>query len=87
MQIQYELPLSPLTAMGAPAPVPPAIKATNTSPLRIKLLDLKECMCRWPIGDPRSADFYFCGRQKQAGSSYCEHHSRIAIRPIERSRG
>jgi GcrA cell cycle regulator len=69
---------------AAPAAV---IETTIPAPLRVKLLDLKECMCRWPIGDPKSADFHFCGRQKATGSSFCEHHSRIAFRPTERSQG
>jgi hypothetical protein len=26
--------------------------------------------CRWPIGDPRDADFHFCGAQKVSGRPY-----------------
>lgn len=32
--------------------------------------------CRWPLGDPQLADFYFCGKGKVAGHSYCEFHVR-----------
>ncbi len=79
--IQYELPFpSLMTAISAPATALPAIEATIPTALRVNLLDLKECMCRWPIGDPQSRDFHFCGRQKTAGSSYCEHHARIGTR-------
>ncbi len=64
-------------------PVTPAVVEAVTAPSRhIGLLDLKESMCRWPIGDPASHDFHFCGCQKQAGSSYCEHHARIAFKPL-----
>lgn len=80
--IQYELPFPPLmTAINAPALVrPPIIEMTIRAPMRVKLLDLKECMCRWPIGDPQSRDFHFCGQRKTAGSSYCAHHARIGTR-------
>ena len=30
--------------------------------------------CRWPIGDPRDADFHFCGAHQALGRPYCEHH-------------
>jgi GcrA cell cycle regulator len=37
--------------------------------------------CRWPIGDPNAAGFYFCGRTKQASGPYCGHHAGIAYGP------
>lgn len=43
----------------------------------VQLVDLKNNMCRWPIGDPHDEDFHFCGCQKTRGS-YCEHHARLA---------
>lgn len=30
--------------------------------------------CRWPIGDPRHADFHFCGAQSVLGRPYCTEH-------------
>lgn len=33
--------------------------------------------CRWPIGDPKSPTFRFCGVEKERGS-YCVDHYRIA---------
>lgn len=35
--------------------------------------------CRWPIGDPRDADFGFCGRTRVDGS-YCRGHAQVAFR-------
>ena len=29
--------------------------------LRVTIVDLKEAMCRWPLGDPTSPDFRYCG--------------------------
>jgi GcrA cell cycle regulator len=48
---------------------------------RANIMTLKESMCRWPIGDPASEDFYFCGRKKNGSIPYCEHHARLAYQP------
>jgi GcrA cell cycle regulator len=42
---------------------------------------LTECSCRWPIGDPQTADFHFCGKNKVTGLPYCEFHARRAFQP------
>lgn len=47
----------------------------------VRLIDLQSWHCRWPLGDPRSDDFRFCGCQKAIGS-YCEHHARIACQSV-----
>jgi GcrA cell cycle regulator len=65
--------------------VPSIVEELNIpAALRIDLLDLKECMCRWPVGDPQDENFHFCGRQKSHGVSYCEHHARVAFQPAAR---
>lgn len=53
---------------------------------RVTMATLTECSCRWPIGDPASADFYFCGQKKVPGTPYCEFHARIAFQPASRNR-
>jgi GcrA cell cycle regulator len=55
----------------------------NVIPLgqRRTLLELTEDTCRWPIGDPGSADFYFCGGQAPTVGPYCAYHSRLAYQP------
>lgn len=38
--------------------------------------------CQWPIGDPRSPAFRFCGdARRDDGTSYCAHHHGIAYVP------
>lgn len=37
-------------------------------------------MCRWPIGDPDTSDFTFCGRPQDGGRPYCEGHARVAYK-------
>ena len=48
---------------------------------RKSIQTLTECSCRWPIGDPQSADFHFCGKNKVTGLPYCEFHARRAFQP------
>ncbi len=53
---------------------------------RLTLLQLNEHTCKWPIGDPLTPDFYFCGREHDEGRPYCEFHSRRAYHQIEKKR-
>lgn len=39
---------------------------------------LEHSDCRWPIGDPRHADFHFCGAQQVLGKPYCKQHAELA---------
>lgn len=50
---------------------------------RASILTLKECNCRWPIGDPADPDFHFCGRESLENGPYCEYHARIAYQPAQ----
>jgi len=40
----------------------------------VSLLELTSSSCRWPIGDPKDADFHFCGKEVVPGKNYCEKH-------------
>lgn len=55
-------------------------------PGTVTLLDLKERMCKWPIGDPGDEDFRFCGSKSQVGQPYCAEHCTMAFQPTGRSR-
>ena len=54
----------------------------NVVPLSIKvtIIELKDAMCRWPLGDPTSADFRYCGAGT-ATSPYCTYHFKLAYQP------
>jgi GcrA cell cycle regulator len=54
----------------------------------VTIMELKEPMCRWPVGDPTSAEFRFCGAKKSATrpGPYCPYHSRIAYQPVQERR-
>lgn len=53
---------------------------------RLSLLDLNEHTCKWPIGDPLTPDFYFCGQHSEEGKPYCDFHSRRAYHQIEKKK-
>ncbi|MBB1178688.1 GcrA cell cycle regulator, partial [Pseudomonas sp. FW305-3-2-15-E-TSA4] len=60
---------------AAPAPAPiPDLPGTAT------VMTLGAHMCKWPIGDPSSREFSFCGRRASEGV-YCVEHARVAYQP------
>ena len=52
----------------------------------IKMVDLRDRMCRWPFGDPRDADFHFCGCENVPGLPYCPTHAKAAYQAASRNR-
>jgi GcrA cell cycle regulator len=45
------------------------------------IVDLKSNSCRFPIGDPCTANFAYCGNDAMERLPYCPHHTRIAYSP------
>jgi len=75
----------------APAPRKPVealMKAPDPEPLPngefATVLTLKDSMCKWPLGDPSSGDFRFCGHRSKPGDAYCEAHAQIAYQPQQK---
>lgn len=70
-------------AAAASAPTPPA-----PPPMRVEepgsatVLTLGAHMCKWPIGDPSTDSFTFCGR-RASESPYCQEHARVAYQPAQ----
>ncbi|MGZ9100205.1 MAG: cell cycle sigma 70 cofactor GcrA [Brevundimonas sp.] len=58
---------------SVPAPMPD-LPGTAT------VMTLGAHMCKWPIGDPSSNEFSFCGR-RASESVYCVEHARVAYQP------
>jgi len=53
---------------------------------RVTILHLSDKTCKWPIGDPGSEDFWFCGLPSVAGKPYCEAHVGVAFQPMSARR-
>ncbi|MCX5497764.1 GcrA cell cycle regulator [Kaistia dalseonensis] len=50
--------------------------------LHATILTLTEQTCKWPIGDPNTDGFHFCGCNSKIGVPYCDYHARIAYQPV-----
>ena len=80
-------------------PLPPQPSANEISPealakvnevekkaRKISLMELTERTCKWPVGDPATDDFWFCGLPVQTGKPYCEAHVGVAFQPMSSRR-
>lgn len=85
--VQTDVPAVPrqMKPIKSTEPAEPVVSETALLPdtpsppeFRVGLLDLEAQHCRWPIGDPRSEKFHFCGRDKVSGLPYCSGHAQIA---------
>ncbi len=41
--------------------------------------------CMWPIGDPKTSDFHFCGEPAHPGRPYCSSHCAQAYQRREQA--
>jgi len=70
--------------MAPTSPEPPPVTYVE-EPGSATVLTLGAHMCKWPIGDPASDNFTFCGRRIGEGS-YCAEHARIAYQPQQKGK-
>ena len=47
------------------------------------IMELKEAMCRWPLGDPATPEFRYCGGRSEIGDPYCTYPARVAYQPAQ----
>ncbi|PWJ22494.1 GcrA family cell cycle regulator [Jannaschia seohaensis] len=62
------------------------VNAVEKTAKKISLMELTERTCKWPIGDPATEKFWFCGLPVQAGKPYCEAHVSVAFQPMSSRR-
>ena len=75
--------------VAAPAPIAaaPAVVAETPLPVLVEergsatVLTLGAHMCKWPIGDPSTDEFTFCGKRSGDEGPYCVEHARVAYQP------
>jgi GcrA cell cycle regulator len=67
-----------IVAQGALAPVSQIQDVVVPMSRRVSIMELKEGICRWPLGDPMHADFVYCGADCSTGTPYCGFHSKVA---------
>ncbi len=94
-------PATPARRQIIPAgqPLPPQPSANEISPealakvnevekkaKKLTLMELTEKTCKWPVGDPATEDFWFCGLPVEPGKPYCEAHVGVAFQPMSSRR-
>ena len=87
----------PLVPAGQPLPPQPSANEISPEALasvrevekrakKLTLMDLTERTCKWPIGDPATEEFWFCGLPSVPGKPYCEAHVGVAFQPMSARR-
>lgn len=87
----------PIIPAGQPLPPQPSaneidpealatVREVEKTAMKLLLLELTERTCKWPIGDPATSDFWFCGLPVKAGKPYCEAHVSVAFQPMSTRR-
>lgn len=62
------------------------VREVEKTARKLTLMELTERTCKWPIGDPATDAFWFCGLPVQAGKPYCEAHVAVAFQPMQSRR-
>jgi GcrA cell cycle regulator len=57
---------------------PRYVEPVERSEFAVSLEELNDKHCKWPLGDPRTREFHFCGGARSEGMSYCEYHCQVA---------
>jgi len=85
----------PARTNGHAKPEPPAPLEPTPAPAHVDsgsttvaaLLALREASCRWPIGDPGSANFRFCSASATVGPYCARHHTAACLaHPLPKAR-
>jgi GcrA cell cycle regulator len=87
----------PIVPAGQPLPPQPSAGEISPEALasvreiekrarKLTLMELTERTCKWPIGDPATDDFWFCGLGTQQGKPYCDAHVGVAFQPMSSRR-
>ena len=83
-------PPAPVEPVSAPAALACAEAATHADPgstTVAAVLALREANCRWPIGDPGSANFRFCSASATVGPYCARHHTAACLaHPLPKAR-
>lgn len=72
----HRAPSVPAAAAPAVAPAAPPQPPVQRPAAPPQAGGSKTCM--WPVGDPKQADFHFCGAPAEPGRPYCSQHCAAA---------
>ncbi len=79
----------PMLRAAPAAPPAPAVAAAPPAPVLRAFPAARPRMgsrsCCWPIGEPGTSGFRFCGGEPMAGKPYCTEHAALAyVKPRDR---
>jgi GcrA cell cycle regulator len=63
---------------GRPTPVKAPIAKAPEEPRRRVAPGPSGRACMWPVGDPKSPEFHFCGAPTEPNRPYCASHCTVA---------
>ncbi|MEI4194264.1 GcrA family cell cycle regulator [Roseovarius sp. E0-M6] len=89
--------MKPIIPAGQPLPPQPSANEIDPKALakvseiekkakKLTLMELTSRTCKWPVGDPATEEFWFCGLPVQSGKPYCEAHVGVAFQPMSSRR-
>lgn len=95
--VSNQIPVMRPRPAGQPLPPQPSASEISAEALanlaevakkarRLTLMQLTERTCKWPVGDPATDDFWFCGLPNVPGKPYCETHVAVAFQPMSARR-
>lgn len=96
-EAQQQAPRPPKPIIGQPLPPQPSASEISAEALanlaevakkakKLTLMQLTERTCKWPVGDPATDDFWFCGLPATPGKPYCDTHVAVAFQPMSTRR-
>lgn len=59
---------------------PPVPKGEKPDMLMLTIEELRYDSCRWPVGEPFSESFRYCGCRRGNGRTYCDYHHALSVR-------
>ena len=88
---------APKPIIGQPLPPQPSQNEISAEALanlaevakkarKLTLMQLTERTGKWPVGDPATDDFWFCGLPAVPGKPYCDTHVAVAFQPMSARR-
>jgi len=88
---QAPMPMQRLVAVQPPrpAPAPPPAPVAAAAPVLRSFPAARPRLgarsCCWPLGEPGTPGFHFCGAEPMAGKPYCTEHAALAyVKPRDR---
>lgn len=58
-------------------------KRSTPLPSSVTIAELTDATCRWPVDEPGSSGFRYCGAPVAGTAPYCSRHAKLAYQPTK----